>query len=233
MFLLWRWPLSSGNSKCVTSMRRSLIVILSSSEICMQWSKSDRDHQGDWGLEHMAYVDRLRELGQFSVRTRRQREDFVEVFSYLKGDYREHIAWLFSGGCCRKSNSRSPKLCWGKICLHRRKNEVTMRVVKHWNRLPRVVVGPLTLEMLKAHLDEALSNLFLLIFPWTGVRQDNPRRSLLNENVQWFWARTRSALCLRYFSFTVTTVFTANLCSDSVLILILCFNDKKACFGKF
>jgi len=35
-------------------------------------------------------------------------------------------------------------------------------VVKHWNGLPREVVQALSLEMFKARLDGALSNLVLL-----------------------------------------------------------------------
>jgi len=34
-----------------------------------------------------------------------------------------------------------------------------MRVVRHWNRFPRVVVGAPTLEVLQARLYGALSNL--------------------------------------------------------------------------
>jgi len=37
-----------------------------------------------------------------------------------------------------------------------------MRVVKHWNRLPREAVEAPSLETFKARLDGALSNLVLL-----------------------------------------------------------------------
>ncbi|KFV11429.1 hypothetical protein N340_09118, partial [Tauraco erythrolophus] len=35
----------------------------------------------------------------------------------------------------------------------------TLRVAKHWNRLPREVVDAPSLEVFKARLDEALGNL--------------------------------------------------------------------------
>ncbi|KFV45609.1 hypothetical protein N341_12209, partial [Tyto alba] len=40
-----------------------------------------------------------------------------------------------------------------------RKKYFMMRVVKHWNRLPRGVVDAPSLETFKARLDRALSNL--------------------------------------------------------------------------
>ncbi|KFV17737.1 hypothetical protein N340_04340, partial [Tauraco erythrolophus] len=40
---------------------------------------------------------------------------------------------------------------WKKFC--------TMRVVRHWNRLPRGIVDAPSLEVFKARLDEALGNL--------------------------------------------------------------------------
>ncbi|KFR00012.1 hypothetical protein Y956_13776, partial [Nipponia nippon] len=40
-----------------------------------------------------------------------------------------------------------------------RKKFFTMRVVKHWNRLPREVVDAPSLETFKLRLDGALSNL--------------------------------------------------------------------------
>ncbi|KFP12801.1 hypothetical protein Z169_07683, partial [Egretta garzetta] len=51
------------------------------------------------------------------------------------------------------------KLNQGRFRLDLRKKFFTMRVLKHWNRLPRVVVEAPSLEAFKARLDGALSNL--------------------------------------------------------------------------
>ncbi|KFP61069.1 hypothetical protein N322_13578, partial [Cariama cristata] len=40
-----------------------------------------------------------------------------------------------------------------------RKEFFTVRVVRHWNRLPREVMDAPSLEVFKTRLDEALSNL--------------------------------------------------------------------------
>ncbi|KFP11493.1 hypothetical protein Z169_07645, partial [Egretta garzetta] len=47
----------------------------------------------------------------------------------------------------------------GRFRLDIRKKFFTMRVVKHWNRLPREIVEAPSLEIFKARLDGALSNL--------------------------------------------------------------------------
>ncbi|KFR11432.1 hypothetical protein N306_13406, partial [Opisthocomus hoazin] len=53
----------------------------------------------------------------------------------------------------------SSKLKEGRFRLDIRKKFFTMRVVKHWHRLPREAVDAPYLEVLKARLDGALSNL--------------------------------------------------------------------------
>ncbi|KFW62619.1 hypothetical protein AS28_03655, partial [Pygoscelis adeliae] len=51
------------------------------------------------------------------------------------------------------------KLKEGGFRLDIRKKFFTMRVVRYWNRLPREVVDAPSLEVFKAGLDGALSNL--------------------------------------------------------------------------
>ncbi|KFQ92178.1 hypothetical protein Y956_00126, partial [Nipponia nippon] len=51
------------------------------------------------------------------------------------------------------------KLKEGRFRLDMRKKFFTVRVVRYWNRLPREAVDAPSLEVFKAELDGALSNL--------------------------------------------------------------------------
>jgi len=73
-----------------------------------------------------------------------------------------------------------------KECRHSldiRKKSSTMRVVRHWNRLPRDVVDALSLETFNVRLDQALGNLMELWCPcslqgsWTRWPSEVPTNS--------------------------------------------------------
>jgi len=61
--------------------------------------------------------------------------------------------------CSDRTRWNGFKLKEGRFQLDIRKKFFTMRVVKHWHRLSREAVAAPSLEVLKARLDGALSNL--------------------------------------------------------------------------
>jgi len=111
------------------------------------------------GLEYLSCEDRLRQLGLFSLEKTRLRGDLIAVLKYLEGAYRKDGEGLFTRMSSDKRRGNSCKLKEGRFRLHIRKKFFTMRVVKHWNRLPRAAVAAPSLTVFKPRLDGALSNL--------------------------------------------------------------------------
>ncbi|KFM13074.1 hypothetical protein AS27_01064, partial [Aptenodytes forsteri] len=111
------------------------------------------------GLEHLSYEDRLRELGLFSLEKRRLQGDLIAAFQYLKGACKKAGEGLFTRACNGRRRGNGFKLKEGGFRLDIRKKFFAMKVVRHWNRLPREVVDAPSLEVFKARLDGALSNL--------------------------------------------------------------------------
>jgi len=95
-------------------------------------------------------------LGLFSLEKRRLRGDLIAAFQYLKVACRKDGENIFSRACCNRRNGF--KLREGRFRLGIRKKFFTMRMVKHWNRLPKEVVEAPSLETFKARLDGVLSN---------------------------------------------------------------------------
>ncbi|KAK4830023.1 hypothetical protein QYF61_008286 [Mycteria americana] len=96
------------------------------------------------GMEHLSDGERLRELGLFSLEKRRLWGDLIAAFQYLKGIYKKDGDKLFSRACCDRTRDIRNKF-------------FTMRVVKHWHRLPREVVDAPSLKTFKVRLEGALS----------------------------------------------------------------------------
>ena len=114
------------------------------------------------GMEHLSYEERLRELGLFSLEKRRLWGDLIAAFQCLKGAYKKDGDRLFSRACCNRTRGNGFKLKEGRFRRNKRKTFFTMRMVKHWNKLPREVVDAPSLETFKVRLDGALSNLIQL-----------------------------------------------------------------------
>ena len=68
-------------------------------------------------------------------------------------------ARLFSVVCSNRARGSGQKLEHRKFYMNISKNFFTVRVIEHWNRLPREVIKLLSLEILKTFLDTFLCNL--------------------------------------------------------------------------
>ena len=90
------------------------------------------------GLEHLPCQDRLRELGFFIPKERKLWGDLIAAFQFLKGSYRKAGEGLVVRTGIDKMRGNGFKLQEGRFRLDIRKKFFTVRVVRHWDRLPRV-----------------------------------------------------------------------------------------------
>ena len=101
-----------------------------------------------------------RELGIFSLQNRRlwgggegeKRGGPSSSIPVTEGANRKAGEGLFIRVCSSRIRRNVFKLEEGRFRLDIRKNLFTMRVVRHWNKLPREVLDAPSLEALKARL---------------------------------------------------------------------------------
>ena len=86
--------------------------------------------------EHLPYKNRLRELGLFSLVSRRLLEDLTVAFQYLQGAYRKAGEGLFVRAGSDRIRRNGFKLEEGRFRLDIRKEFFPMRVVRHGTGCP-------------------------------------------------------------------------------------------------
>ncbi|KAK4824210.1 hypothetical protein QYF61_012124 [Mycteria americana] len=110
------------------------------------------------GMKHLSYEERLRQLGLFSLEKRRLQGDLIVAFQYLKGAYRKDGDRLFRRACSDRTRGDGFKLKEGRFRLEIRKKLFTLRVVRHWPRLPREVGDAPSPETFKVTSDRTRGN---------------------------------------------------------------------------
>jgi len=110
-------------------------------------------------LKRLFCEDSVRELGLFTLERRTLQGVLLAVFQYLKGAYKNTGEGLFTRVCSDRTRGKGFKLKEGEFILDLRKKFFARRVVRHWHRFPRAVVHAPSVNVFKAKLDGALSNL--------------------------------------------------------------------------
>ena len=113
----------------------------------------EEGHEADQGAGPPLLESRLREFGLLSLETH------YSGLPVLKGGYRKDGEGLFNRECRDRTRGNGFKLKEGRFRLDIRKKLFPVRVVRHWNSLPREAVAAPSLSVFKARLDGALSNL--------------------------------------------------------------------------
>jgi len=105
-------------------------------------------------MEHLSHEERM-----FSLEKRRLWRDLISAFQHMKGAYKKAGEGLFGRAWSDRTRSSGFKLKEGRFKSGIRKKFFAMRVVRHWNRFPREALDAPSVEVFKARLYRALSNL--------------------------------------------------------------------------
>ena len=105
-------------------------------------------------MEHLSFEERLRDLAMFSLEKRRLQGNIIAAFQYLNGASKNGGDKVQSVAIGQEVTVKSKG-----FRQYIRNKFFTVRVVKHWNRLPREIIDAPSLEVFKVGLEGALRNL--------------------------------------------------------------------------
>ena len=106
-----------------------------------------------WGLQGMAYEDRLDACDMPSLEARRLRGDLIEVFKlHRSGKHGK----FFTCATSKSTRGHTAKLMQRRSRLDVRKFVFSNRVVPAWNVLPQAAVDARTLSSFKKQLDRVM-----------------------------------------------------------------------------
>ncbi|KAJ7419677.1 hypothetical protein WISP_52549 [Willisornis vidua] len=109
--------------------------------------------------DYPAHEEGLRELNLFRQEKRKLQDDLIVACQYLKRAKKKDGEGLFMRACSDRVRVSGSKLKENKFRLDPKKKLFTLGMVRHWNRLTREALDAPSLEVFKARLDGALSNL--------------------------------------------------------------------------
>ena len=106
------------------------------------------------GIGNLSYGQRLKSLGMYTLFSRRQRGDLIEVFKILNGFYNVKPNEFFTPAVSTNTRGHHMKLFKPHSRLNVRSNFFTQRVINLWNNLPKEIVSTNTVASFKAKLDK-------------------------------------------------------------------------------
>ncbi len=109
-----------------------------------------------WGLRHVPYEERLRQLNLFSLERGRLRDDLILAFKMFKGKIGLNPSEFFLRPPRAGVRGHIYRLLQGPSRLQRRGDAFSVQVVKYWNRLPQ---SP-SVSIFKKQLERQWSEIF-------------------------------------------------------------------------